>query len=244
MTPESIAALAACIASDKFTNGMSSRGNIPSNPSIAMMFRQSGFFDHVSILDYDSGRSKGAKLIHKRSDKKVESSDAKNICRRLISKTDYTYIDELEPMYVILIEAMQNTNNHASAGKPDQYDWWLYQYEDPEKKLLHYTFLDIGVGVFESLPVRDFKRKFMELFSIKNNSDLVRPLLKGEIKSRTLQPNRGKGIPQIYDQSFDDLFEEFHILSNDILINTRKKSHIRLSNQFYGTLYYWSVKIN
>ncbi len=120
----------------------------------------------------------------------------------------------------------------------------LYRYEDKNKGLIHFTFLDIGVGVFKSLPVMNFLRKISNTVNITSNLDLVDDLLQGKIKSRTKRKDRGKGIPQIYDQSKEDMFKDFYILSNDILIDSKKDTKVKLNEEFFGTLYYWTMEIN
>ncbi|WP_299799780.1 hypothetical protein [uncultured Maribacter sp.] len=244
-TPESIAVLAACIASKTFTNNMGSRGNLPKNFILRKVFRDSGFFEHVNLIDRKSRTTPayGAQLLHKVTEHKVETGIAKENCRYMMNRTGFKYVDDLEPLYVILVEAMQNTNNHASADTDIGYDWWLYRYEDKSKGLVHFTFLDIGVGVFRSLSVINWIRKLTDSANITSNIDLVDDLLAGRIKSRTLRKDRGKGIPQIYDQSKDCMFKDFYILSNDVLINTKTDAKIKLKEEFHGTLYYWTMEI-
>lgn len=46
-----------------------------------------------------------------------------------------------------------------------------------------YTFIDLGVGIFDSIPVQVFK-KIKRVIGLENNTDLVPDLLDGKIKSR------------------------------------------------------------
>ncbi|WP_179019563.1 hypothetical protein [Winogradskyella forsetii] len=247
-SPVTIALLAACISSERFTNKMGTRGNVPKNFILRSIFMESGFFDHVRILDnrIKSVTKSSAKLLHKVTKDKVETGIAKENCRFMMNKIGAKYVDDLEPLYVILVEAMQNTNNHASAKVDIGYDWWLYRYEDKSRNIVHFTFLDIGVGVFKSLPVMNWVRRLTNSANFTSNLDLVDDLLEGRIRSRTLRKDRGKGIPQIYDQSKDKMFKDFYILSNDILINAKTDDKIKLDEEFQGTLYYWTMetKIN
>ncbi len=244
-SPESIAVLAACIASIQFTQNMGSRGNLPKNYILRKVFKESGFFDHVNILNENlkAISKKSAQLLHKVTNDKVETGIAKDACRYMMPKLNAKYIDDLEPLYVIIIEAMQNTNNHASGKSKIEYDWWIYRYLDKSKGIVHFTFLDIGVGVFNSLPVMNFLRRLKNTANISSNLDLVEDLLNGKIKSRTKRKDRGKGIPQIYEQSKDEMFKDFYILSNDILIDAKNDINLKLEEEFYGTLYYWTMEI-
>lgn len=245
-SPESIALFAACIADKRYTNNMNSIGNMPKSFLLRKLFYESGFFDHVTVQNTNSQpvKRKANKLLHKITDFEVETDIATEFCLYVKNKINAKYIDDLEPLYVILIEAMQNTNNHASDSHNNKgkYDWWLYRYENKNEKITHFTFLDIGVGVFNSLSVRNWKRKLSESVRITSNLDLVDDLMEGKIKSRTLRKNRGKGVPQICNSSLDEMFDEFFMLSNDILINLKTGSKKKLKEEFHGTMYYWTIK--
>ena len=53
---------------------------------------------------------------------------------------------------------MSNTNNHASNNSnANQFKWWLYTYNAPNGHTM-YTFIDLGVGIFDSIPVQVFKK--------------------------------------------------------------------------------------
>lgn len=242
-SPESIAVFAASIQSDNFTQERESNGNSPKNHIVNRVFGESGFYDHVNVI----GRKpvpKSAKLLHKVTNNKVETEIAKKTCRFIKDKLNLKYVDDTDSFYTILIEAMQNTNNHASADDNIEYDWWLYTYVDKRKKVVHFSFLDIGVGIFKSAPVSLAKSVFRKLTGTdKKNIELVDDLLAGKIESRTLRKDRGKGIPQIYEMSKDDMIKDFYIMSNDIMINTKTDVHTELKQDFMGTLYYWTIKI-
>ncbi len=96
-------------------------------------------------------------------------------------------------------------------------------------------------GIFESLPVKSFKRDFLEFFGFKSNLDLIPKLFAGEIKSRTARPERGKGIPQIFECSQDETFHKFILISNDIYADLKNKKYKLINSQFSGTLYYWVI---
>ncbi|CAL2056614.1 hypothetical protein [Tenacibaculum sp. 190524A05c] len=241
ISPESIAVLVACISDNSFTNGMGSRGNLPQNYFVRNLIKESGFFDHVRLIN-GKHKSKGI-MLHKITDNKVETDVAKETCLFVKDKVKADYVDDMEPLYDVLVEVMQNTNNHAGLQEKGKYDWWFYRYEDQNKKIIHFTFLDIGVGIFQSLSVMNYLRKFGNLVSLTSNIDLVDKLVKGEIKSRTGRLDRGKGIPQIFELSKDNLYKDFYVLSNDVLINAKTMEKKKLNKEFYGTLYYFTIEV-
>ena len=202
---------------------------------------ESGFYDFVKTTGFVKPTSGNQLLIHKITNNRVEPDIAKNACLHGLRHT-FKNEEIFEPLYDILIEVMQNTNNHAGETR-GKYDWWLNVYNHPDSSITSYTFLDLGSGIFESLPVRSFKKDFFELFGWKSdfNLELVPKLFAGEIKSRTAKPERGKGIPQVFGCSQDGTFKKFILISNDIYADLKNKSYKLINTQFDGTMYYWEI---
>lgn len=239
LTTDAIAVQLAKISDEKYHHNTLILGNEPDDEVLKKIFIQSGFYEHVRFKgEIPSNDNK--LLIHQITNNKVEPDIAKKAC---IVGLKHTFHNEeiFEPLYDILIEIMQNTNNHAGTTR-GKYDWWLHVYSHPETTITSYTFLDLGIGIFNSLPVRSFKREFMEFFGWKSNLDLVPRLFAGEIKSRTARPERGKGIPQVFECSQDPTFQKFILISNNVYANLKTQEYKLIHTPFRGTLYYWELK--
>lgn len=240
LTTDAIALQIARIKDANFHENKGILGNAPDNPKLKELFLQSGFYNYVQTQG-PKPQIKDTTLIHKITDNKVEPLIAKKAC---LSGLRHTFNSEeiFDPLYDIIIEIMQNTNNHAGEER-GKYDWWIHIYNDPISKTSKYTFLDLGVGIFESLPARSFKEKtFAEKLGFFHNVDLVEPLFNGDIKSRTGRPERGNGIPQVYDSSKDKAFSKFILITNDVFVNLKTMETKKLKNNFSGTLFYWELK--
>lgn len=237
LTTDAIALQIARIKDEKFHFNNTIYGNAPNEPKLKELFLQSGFYKYVQTKG--PRHLGGSKLIHKITDNKVEPLIAKEACINGLLHT-FGNDDIFDPLYDILIEVMQNTNNHAGETR-GKYNWWLHVYNDPDTMTSKYTFLDLGIGIFDSLPVQTFKRKLGEIVGLKSNADLVKPLFAGEIKSRTGKPERGKGIPQVYQSSKDKAFKSFYLISNDIKVDMKTMNIEKLNNNFSGTLFYWEL---
>tara|TARA_B110000114_G_C15010672_1_gene364634 strand:+ start:60 stop:1067 length:1008 start_codon:yes stop_codon:yes gene_type:complete len=238
LTSDAIILQIARIKDQRFHSKTTILGNAPENPDLKELFMQSGFYDYVKTNGQKPNKTDT--LIHKITNNKVEPAIAKEAC--LVGLKHVFGNEEIfDPLYDVLIEVMQNTNNHAGETR-GMYDWWIHIYNDPISKTSKYTFLDLGVGIFDSLPVRDFKRKVGETLGLNNNKDLVKPLFDGKIKSRTARPERGKGIPQVYDSSKHIAFDKFILISNDIRVNLKNMDIKKLKHDFSGTLFYWELK--
>ena len=239
LTTDAIAVQVAKICDRRFLQNSEIQGNSPKNEGLRQLFLESGFFNHVQT----QGRRFNAKnkLIHKVTKNRVEPDLVREACLYALRHV-YGNSEPVEPLYDILIEVMQNTNNHAGLER-GKYDWWLNIFNDPNSKKSTFTFVDLGAGIFESLPVKTFKKKFIEMFGLTNNLKLVPKLFNGEIKSRTARPERGKGIPQIFECSQDNVFSKFLLISNDVYADLKDNGNNRLLDQnFDGTLFFWELE--
>lgn len=242
LTTDAIALQIARIKDSNFHKNSGILGNAPNDPKLKELFLQSGFYNYVQTKG-NKPQIKDTTLIHKITNNKVEPLIAKEACLNGLRHT-FQNDDIFDPLYDIIIEIMQNTNNHAGETR-GKYDWWIHIYNDPISKTSKYTFLDLGVGIFESLPAKTFKEKtFKEKFGFGQNVDLVTRLLNGEIKSRTGKPERGNGIPQVYDSSKDEAFDKFILITNDVFVDLKSLETRKLNNNFSGTLFYWELKNN
>lgn len=239
LTPDGITLLIAKINHESFHKGIKILGNSPDDLELKDLFIQSGFYTYVDEKSPRPNNNTNL-LLHKETNNKVEPTIAKDACLLGIKHT-FNNEEIYEPLYNILIEAMQNTNNHASILKKGYYDWWLYVYNDPKSKITSYSFLDLGVGIFESLPVRNWKESVKKFLQLNSNLDLVDKLFSGDISSRTGKAERGKGMPQIYQCAQDKNIKEFIIISNDVYANLKTNQHRKLNTKFAGTMLYWEI---
>lgn len=244
LTPDAINLLIASINDPKFTFNGSYIGNAPKNLKLKKLFTASGFYNFVNSsslikknLDVKNN------LLYKETDYKVRPTIAKGICIKGLEHVTNSN-QPFEPLYEILIEVMQNTNNHASADKDDKTKWWAYVYNDPETGNSIYSFLDLGVGIFDSIIVKTYLQKQAQKIGLYHNINYVNDLLAGKIQSRIEEDNeiRGKGIPQIVNNAQLDCFKRFYIVSNNVKIDVKNKSGIKLNNNFSGTFLYWELQ--
>lgn len=242
ITPDAIALLAACTNDESFRGRYGQiQGNAPKDRTLSRMFIESGFYNFVNSNQIlKKAQKEKENLFHKESHFQVQPNIAKEACL-YGTKHVFSNVSPLPELYEMLIEAMSNTNNHANKTEPGSTKWWLYVYNAPEHKTC-YSFIDLGVGIFDSLPVSKYK-KMKKAIGFSHNADLVSDLLNGKIKSREKIDNkiRGKGIPQIaYNSSFDYFFKAF-IISNDVKIDLKTKKAERIKENFSGTILYWEL---
>lgn len=248
LTPDAIALLVAKVNDLNFTRGLTVQGNKPEKQELKRIFEESGFLDHVKSA-YKPPRNTNNLLIHQVSHKKVIPVIAREVGIRSVKHT-FRNRTKFQPIYKIMIECMANTDNHASLNKEGFYNWWLFTYCDPNSRITSFTFLDLGIGIFNSRPVNDYKRKF--LTNIENftklplasmgNLDLVPSLFSGEIyTSRTGEKERGQGLPTIKELSENPHIKNFTIITNNVRMKLPSLDSQILNSKLNGTLLYWEL---
>lgn len=232
LSPDAIAFFIAHFNDKGFNRGIKVEGSLPKNPELRDTMHKSGFLEHVSYKAKVKS-DKNNLLLHKVTNNKVENTIAREACEQALGFIGKT--GKFRPLYEVFIEFMANTNNHASPEEKGKYDWWMFVYNKPGSTKSCITFLDLGVGIFESIPVRGF-RKIKQLVS--PNANLVDDLLSGRIGSVTGLSERGRGLPLTAKHAKNPSFERFYMISNDVLVNLKNGVARPLSNSFQGTLYY------
>lgn len=242
LSADAIALLVACTNDPEFRGKYTRfQGNEPKNNELKRLFRESGFYKFVCTSKLMKTSQKvNSNLLHKESHYNVQPDIAKEACL-YGTKHVFGNCRPISELYEMLVEAMSNTNNHASYKNKSEIKWWLYTYNNP-KGFTSYSFIDLGVGIFESIPVQAFKR-FKKRIGISDNIDLVQDLLEGKIKSSIKNENamRGKGIPQIATNSLNDTFKRAYIISNDVKIDLKTRVAEKLNVKFKGTFLYWEL---
>lgn len=240
LSSPTIALMVASIHEPNFVRDCVAKGNEPSDPELRRLFQRSGFYDFVQSSRIFKDEQDG--ILHKETHQKV----VPRIAKYAVDFGTKYVLDKATPLdslYEILIEMMSNTNNHADLHIKGSCYWWLYVYNNPERKVTSYTFLDLGVGIFKSAAVSNFLKNMARGTVFYPNTRIAEDLLAGKIKSRAEidADIRGKGIPQIVDNAQESYFGEFYIISNDVKMNLKTMEITGLKNPLSGTLLYWEL---
>jgi hypothetical protein len=244
LTSDAIAIYASILNDKNYCPGARISGNMPRKTDLKHLFMASGFYDHVNSKAKPKTHENHF-LLHKISESKVEPSIAKKATDFASEKTFKSEI-KFRPLYEILIELMANTNNHATPLEKiteKKYDWWLYVFYDKLTNITSYTFLDFGVGIFESQSFRTYKDFILIKWGKeKPPTEMAEDLLNGKISSRTGKDERGRGFKCITDNVTRKEFKKFVIISNSLYIDVKNRTSSPLSNSFNGTFAYWEIQ--
>ncbi|HEY1253983.1 MAG TPA: hypothetical protein VGF01_04300 [Terracidiphilus sp.] len=235
ISPEAIAAFIATMESIK---GIEVQGNLPYNQDARDTLLCSGFFEHVhNTVPLPTGRT--GKIL-KRGSKRVEPRSALELieCGAKQAFGTMNRSHSTRAAYKTLIELMNNTHNHAAGKKPDTEKWWATSFGNSSRKIVCYSFVDTGVGIFRSVKMRSLQRIF-KMIGITSNAEIMQEILNGRVESSTGLAYRGKGLPAIYKAACNGDIKSLYIVSNNMFADIDRSLFVGMTTSFEGTLYYW-----
>ncbi|RNL49761.1 hypothetical protein [Pedobacter jejuensis] len=237
LTPDTIPLLISHIKDPAFRNSTTIHGNAPNEQKFKKLFTESGFYNHVKGTNQFEVSAHN--IMHKESNFKVKPDLAGDIVDMIMDKGKFSNLF-IEPIYNIFIELMSNTHHHADLSEYGTSKWWLFLFVDNENGKISISFIDLGVGIFKSVVVESYIKRIGLTTKLVDNSILVRDLLNGKIQSRIEKDNeiRGKGIPQVVEYAKYECFKRFYLITNDIMIDLKDNSFVKLASELNGTFYH------
>jgi hypothetical protein len=242
ITPEAVLALIATIK--KFTS-RPVHGSVPKLEKARQILIETGFFRHVKHGLALQSTSQG--LIERFEGTKVDPVLARELIMHGTEQMTGERTDS-EPAYCVILEAMQNTVDHAHVTPGRGFNplktetWWAMVYADTGRKRICFALLDTGVGIFKSAKVKKWRRADRLIRKAADISILKR-MLQGGIESRTGLDYRGKGLPSMNRYCESGEIRDFLILSNAVLGKIEDQAFTALNYQFPGTMLYWEIVI-
>jgi hypothetical protein len=212
---------------------------------------RSGFFDVLYNKRYeeqDAYTIRSAKAIYTHANKTVDAP----LSAQLIARAAATVWGEerrCQGVQRVLLELMQNTNNHASLSAQGEKHWWLSVRHLPGEKKVQFAFVDFGIGVFESLDNKTpgskwfaWRTKVGTLLRRTDNAEILELILKGDMHSTvTGHPFRGKGLPGIAEVLQRSGISNLVIVTNDVYADVAAGKYLLLPRPFQGTMVYWEL---
>lgn len=233
------------------SNKIDFNGNFPKNNKVREFLKDSGFFKYLykEIDPQDSYTFENDICTH--ANKKVDSQLSEDIIKKA---STFIWGEERRCTGVqrVFLELMQNTNNHASITNQGEKHWWATVKHNEDEKKVSFSFIDFGVGIFESLTNKKEDNKFYNainkvrnVFSFSDNAELLRLLLHGDVhKTVTGKYYRGKGLPGIFEACKNNKISNLIIISNDAIADFGNNSYRKLNGSLSGTFIYWELNSN
>ena len=169
--------------------------------------------------------------------KKVETQTMKALCDFLKDKYDNLMASRI--LYKMMTELMSNTTQHAYTGANTMFFHSWYVFAENTENEIRVTFMDNGLGIPRTVNKKRGE-KVKELFAFNEEHKLVLSALKGEFRSETKSPNRGKGLPEIYEPSLNGYIEDLTVISNNAFFSGKEARDIKQCLE--GTLFYWRIE--
>jgi len=214
------------------------KGSFPFNEKPRKVFEESGIFDFLRSGSEISSKSNGRIVF--RENTQILNQVASDLCR-LASEKVLGKPKAIPACYGILLDLMSNTHNHARLDDEGTEMWWAMVSTDAEQKKAFFTFIDMGLGIFETLPKR--RALWYKTYSTQPRTETLRMLLDGGLDSRTGKSNRGYGIPRLLTRLRQGAITELRIVSNDVQADVRSGRLEMMGINFSGTLIYWEVSL-
>jgi len=234
--------------------GIDFNGDKPLGHSPRELLDKSGFFSELFTRKFVKSEiyefTHSDNLICTHGDKNVASDLSTQLTKTASNYlTDYK-VSKAQGVQRLMIELMQNTNNHASET-PGEKHWWLSMSRNDKNKTIYFSFVDFGVGILSSLEkkpddnsFKSYYKKLVNLFGIENQHKHLKEIFSGALYAETVTGEhfRGKGLPGIGAVVKRGQISNLHIITNRVKGSVKDNVYEKLSCNFSGTFYHWELK--
>lgn len=232
-------------------------GNFPNDSKVRKQVEDSGFFKNLygNLTRSQSYDIVGNNTFHTHANTVGDPVLSDKIIKR-ISRDIWGEEKRCLGVQRVILELMQNTNNHAGDLKGDKH-WWMSSSYDKEKNEASISFIDFGKGIFRSLdnkkPGEKFygwRERFVNLFPWADTDDKrLREILQGGLydnapKTSTKLYYRGKGLPGIYKAHSNNALYSLFIISNYVYADIDNNQYHLMDDEFMGTFVSWKINFN
>lgn len=213
-------------------------GNSPRTEEASSIFLNSGFFEHVKLLQGKKSKSIDSFIIQNGSYKTNSAAIGKEI--RNISEFLTGQKKSYQPLYSLIGEMISNSIEHANLHKKDK-NWFLSVHYDSNRVVVMVS--DIGKGIMATLK-KKFSQKLKDTLTNTSDVKTLHNLFCGKYQSSTFEPNRNKGLPLIKESYDNNFISNLVVITNNVLLDFNNQTSRELNSNFLGTFYSWEVTNN
>ena len=222
-------------------------GNLPRLESVATEFKASGFFRGIARPPKNLPEPQGT--ILKESKRVVHGAVAADLIRFAVSHARIGRSDAIISCRN-LVELMNNTHEHARTGDtgttrkvPQPSSRWFASVYCREG-VAYFNFLDFGMGIMGSAPVRRAGLKFQRALGIPiKSTNLLAEVFSGRAGSSTGKPGRGRGLPCMRrDAKASSKLLHVGVLTSSVIGTVADLEFRAIGESFRGTAFHWQVK--
>lgn len=217
------------------------QGNYPRNPQACTLIKNSGFYRYVRS-NVNEPIVRNANNFQIVSGDRVATEMAKRLCDFVIEKANVPR-STCRFLYMIMIELMANVYSHAYTGNKGVLfsRWYCFAEYNERDQRFSFTFMDTGEGIPST--VRKHGLEHVDFLNIRGDNLYVCSALKGQLRSKTKKPYRGKGLPFIYETCKKKKILDMRIITDnaDVTIHNGEFVARDLIHSLQGTLFYWQI---
>ena len=210
-------------------------GNSPRNPESNDVFVNSGFFEHVKLLQGKKSNTIDSFIVQKGRDKTNSQMVGREVRKiiKYLTHEEKTY----KPLYTLIGEMISNSIEHANRISADK-NWLLSIHYEREKVVI--MVIDIGKGIMATLR-KKIKQKLNDTIHFRSSVDTLVNLFKGEYQSSTFEDNRNKGLPFIKECFDNNYINSLFVITNNVFLDFNNVLSREMVTNFRGTFYSWEV---
>ena len=237
LTSDAVVVLLSRLIDERFHHGMNFGGTEPIADKPRRLLDQSGFFTFVHSRKLKPPPENGQ--IRRKTDIFVDAEVADELVA-FATEQMTGRVEHRRAAQMSLVECMANTHEHSARIRGGN-SWWATVYCPRNSNKSFFTIIDTGMGIFNSVTVRKYRR----VLRLSDNVTLFRDWIEGriELPSRTGQRNRGKGLLAIHGRfkKGRDGMKNLTIVANDVYARFADNSYRTLDKPFRGTFVYWEI---
>lgn len=218
--------------------GIKFEGNMPQCETARNFIIQAGFYGYVQPRREEKRpKVSASKQIQIQNGKDSDPELAGQICN-FVNRFGESGMTATKRLYATIMELMLNTRQHAYKESGKMIDNW-YIYAENTEEYVQFVFLDTGEGI-----PRTVSKKLTESMQdrFKNNdAKYIKSALLGDFRTETKKPNRGLGLPSIFEDALKGNLFDVHVISNKgkCSIQGEEIHETILSATLTGTLFSW-----
>lgn len=243
---DAISVLLSCLAKFK-ENGLYFEGSFPKDHKCKNKIIESGFFDYVGQTYENMVENNGVRLRGKQD--AIITHGSLDVLQDLsadviLEANSYIHGEKRRNFGVqsTLIELMTNTGEHASGSTKTKKEWWMSIEKTDNPKTVRFSFIDYGIGIFNSLHKKGWLQMIRNKLSNQSNADCLREIFARKLhKTSTGESFRGKGLPEIKENLDNNSFSNLKVLSNDVFADVAAGQYSNLDYHFNGTFFYFEL---
>ena len=222
------------------------RGNLPRVESVATEFKASGFFKGISRPPKNLPEPAGT--FFKASKTIVHADVAADLSKFALHHAQIGQ-DHAITSYRNLVELMNNTHEHARpvedssrTRRPQPSSRWFASVYCREG-VAYFNFLDFGIGIMGSAPVRRAGLKLQRLLGFPiSNTHLLAEVFSGKAGSSTGKPGRGRGLPGMRLDAQESRLSQLRVLTSNVTGTIADLEFLTIKGSFRGTAFHWQAK--